>query len=273
MIPPFRELCRRAQRSLRPSQPIFLGIPQFRDVGEFSFELADRQRADRKAICKVGNPSFTALSEFTQSLKMGSGSSRKVQVAEATTPSTRCANICRAHHHPHHHQRRLPPRPCRSPKAQGVVAATYVGSKACAGCRAFPLSRRSRRRRWASSSYRASSTARPATARARCTSRPAADAASAGSSRSVKNDTSRSVEDNNAICLELPRQGRPTLLAGQHARDARSRLHELPHGHEERIAQIPAQDRGRARHLLPVPQGQARGDLRARRTCRCAKAR
>ena len=74
-------------------------------------------------------------------------------------------------------------------------------------------------------------------------------------------DQSRTAEENNAICLACHEQGRPDLLERQHARDARSDVHELPHRHETCVAQVPTEDRFRARHLLPVPQGPARADV------------
>ena len=58
----------------------------------------------------------------------------------------------------------------------------------------------------------------------------------------------------------LPRKGRSHLLVGQHPRSPQRGLHQLPHHHAQRVAEIPAQDRVRARDLLPVPQGQAGTD-------------
>ena len=71
----------------------------------------------------------------------------------------------------------------------------------------------------------------------------------------------------------LPRARRPHPLARQHPRNARADVHELPHHHEDGVAQEPVKDRVRAGHLLPVPQGPARCRWRARRICRCAKAK
>ena len=86
-------------------------------------------------------------------------------------------------------------------------------------------------------------------------------------------DLSRSVQDNNAICLACHEKGDRTYWSGS--------IHEVRNvactnchtDHAQRVAEIPAQDRVRARDLLPVPQGQAAHRWRARRTCRCAKAR
>jgi len=86
-----------------------------------------------KQSARSEDPSFTALSEFTQSLKMGSGSSRKAQVAEATNAFDAMREYLQGAPPP-------PPSPAPAPAAAvpvtkgPVVAATYVGSKACAGC-------------------------------------------------------------------------------------------------------------------------------------------
>ena len=86
-------------------------------------------------------------------------------------------------------------------------------------------------------------------------------------------DPSRTAAREQCHLSRLPRTRRPDLLERQHARDARPDVHELPHRHEAGVAQIPTEDRIRAGHLLPVPQGPARGDVTSRPTCRCAKAR
>ena len=51
-------------------------------------------------------------------------------------------------------------------------------------------------------------------------------------------DQARTAEENNAICLTCHEKGDRTYWNGSTHEIARPDVHELPHGHEERVAQV-----------------------------------
>ena len=50
-----------------------------------------------------------------------------------------------------------------------------------------------------------------------------------------KNDPGRTATENNQNLSRLPRKGQSSDVAGEHTRNARPRLHRMPHGHEGRV--------------------------------------
>ena len=100
-----------------------------------------------------------------------------------------------------------------------------------------------------------------AAARAR-RGRAPADGSSVGGIISFrKNDPSRRVEDNNAICLNCHERGERTYWRGSVHEERAVACTELPHHHEKRVGNAPIEDGVGAQHLLPVPQGPAGADL------------
>ena len=137
------------------------------------------------------------------------------------------------------------PAPAPAPKTKGtkaakpapVVAATYVGSKVCYGCHssqddAFGYTLMGRLQKQGKLQCeilpRAGLGARQSSA---------AGAASVASFHSARTTTSRTAEQNNAICLGCHERGDRSYWPGSTHEDARLRLHQLPHDHEGCVAQ------------------------------------
>ena len=141
------------------------------------------------------------------------------------------------------------------------VEAHFVGDKVCAGCHAVQIAE------FKKTLMGRISITQPGKFDCENCHGPGSAHVKAGGGRGVggimsfEADDPRSAEEKNSVCLACHQRGDRTNWAGSTHEDARARLRQLPHDHEERVAQEPAQDRVRARHLLPVPQGPARADV------------
>ena len=102
----------------------------------------------------------------------------------------------------------------------------------------------------------------------------------AGGGRGVGGIMSFEADDPRSVGRKERRFVSPAMSAanaplwqGSIHEDARAGLHQLPHDHEERVAQEPTEDRVRSR--TPASSATRIGARRcsARRICRCAKAR
>jgi DmsE family decaheme c-type cytochrome len=165
-----------------------------------------------KQSARSEDPSFTALSEFTQRLKVGSDSPRKVQVAEATNAFDAMREYLQGAPPP-------PPSPAPAPAAAvpvtkgPVVAATYVGSKACAGCHVpyiEAFKKTTMGKLFVQGKLDCETCHGPASAHVK-----------AGGGRGVGgiisfrvDDLSRSSKENNAICLGCHERGDRTHWSG-----------------------------------------------------------
>ena len=148
-------------------------------------------------------------------------------------------------------------------KPTAPVDATYVGAKVCATCHASQAE--------AFSHTLMGKIGKTQKGKFDCENchGPGSAHVKAGGGRGVggiisfrPEDLSRTAEENNAICLDLPREAADRTNWHGSTHDERGLMcTQLPHGHEERVAQVPIEDGIPARHLLPVPQEQARRDV------------
>ncbi len=195
-----------------PSQP----FSEFRNFVMSASSPSDSQTVSAqtaKQSARSEDPSFTALSEFTQRLKVGSDSPRKVQVAEATNAFDAMREYLQGAPPP------PPPSPAPAPAAAvpvtkgPVVAATYVGSKACAGCHVpyiEAFKKTTMGKLFVQGKLDCETCHGPASAHVK-----------AGGGRGVGgiisfrvDDLSRSSKENNAICLGCHERGDRTHWSG-----------------------------------------------------------
>jgi DmsE family decaheme c-type cytochrome len=195
-----------------PSQP----FSEFRNFVMSASSPSESQTVSAqttKQSARSEDPSFTALSEFTQRLKVGSDSPRKVQVAEATNAFDAMREYLQGAPPP------PPPSPAPAPAAAvpvtkgPVVAATYVGSKACAGCHVpyiEAFKKTTMGKLFVQGKLDCETCHGPASAHVK-----------AGGGRGVGGiisfrveDLSRSSKENNAICLGCHERGDRTYWSG-----------------------------------------------------------
>ena len=159
----------------------------------------------------AGDSAFSALSSFAQTV---GGKAQPAGQFDDQTYAALQAFAQRAGTEQPTSIKDLPKLAAKSKKSGGGAAPHFIGSKVCATCHAAQVAEFDKTLMGRSAvTQRQSLPARTATVRARRTSRPAADAASAASCRLGRTIRAAS-DEKNAVCLGCHERGERTLWQG-----------------------------------------------------------